>query len=63
LPTVSVSYLEAAMAQADDWSWDRYRPLLKLQFRQLQLDPRLRRRFDGSKATMALSDGILARVS
>jgi RNA polymerase sigma-70 factor (ECF subfamily) len=36
------------MAQADDWSWDRYRPLLKLQFRQLQLDPRLRRRFDAS---------------
>jgi hypothetical protein len=26
------------MAQADDWSWDRYRPLLKLQFRQLQQD-------------------------
>jgi RNA polymerase sigma-70 factor (ECF subfamily) len=36
------------MAQADDWSWERYRPLLKLQFRQLQLDPRLRRRFDVS---------------
>jgi RNA polymerase sigma-70 factor (ECF subfamily) len=36
------------MAQADDWSWDRYRPLLKLQYRQLQLDPRLRRRFDAS---------------
>jgi RNA polymerase sigma-70 factor (ECF subfamily) len=36
------------MAQADDWSWDRYRPLLKLQFRQLQLDPRFGRRFDES---------------
>jgi RNA polymerase sigma-70 factor (ECF subfamily) len=36
------------MAQADDWSWDRYRPLLKLQFRQLQMDPRFQRRFDGS---------------
>jgi RNA polymerase sigma-70 factor (ECF subfamily) len=38
----------AEMAQADDWSWDRYRPLLKLQFRQLQLDPRFQRRFDAS---------------
>jgi RNA polymerase sigma-70 factor (ECF subfamily) len=36
------------MAQADDWSWDRYRALLKLQFRQLQLDPRFKRRFDDS---------------
>jgi RNA polymerase sigma-70 factor (ECF subfamily) len=36
------------MAQADDWSWDRYRPLLKLQVRQLELDPRLQRRFDSS---------------
>jgi RNA polymerase sigma-70 factor, ECF subfamily len=36
------------MAQADDWSWDRYRPLLKLQIRQLELDPRLQRRFDSS---------------
>jgi RNA polymerase sigma-70 factor, ECF subfamily len=36
------------MAQADDWSWERYRPLLKLQFRQLQLDPRFQRRFDAS---------------
>src|SRR2546423_1074900 len=46
--TISVSYPEAAMAQADDWSWDRYRPLLKLQVRQLELDPRLQRRFDSS---------------
>jgi len=38
----------AASASPDDWSWDRYRPLLKLQYRQLQLDPRLRRRFDAS---------------
>jgi RNA polymerase sigma-70 factor (ECF subfamily) len=36
------------MARADDWSCDRYRPLLKLQFRQLQLDPRFQRRFDAS---------------
>ncbi|HEV3236222.1 MAG TPA: RNA polymerase sigma factor [Gemmataceae bacterium] len=36
------------MAQADDWSWERYRPLLKLQVRQLELDPRLQRRFDSS---------------
>src|SRR5262249_27452648 len=37
-----------AMAQADDWSWERYRPLLKLQYRQFQLDPRFQRRFDAS---------------
>jgi RNA polymerase sigma-70 factor, ECF subfamily len=36
------------MAQAADWSWERYRPLLQLQARQLQLDPRLRRRCDSS---------------
>jgi RNA polymerase sigma-70 factor (subfamily 1) len=36
------------VAQADDWSWERYRPLLKLQFRQLQLDPRLGVRIDSS---------------
>jgi RNA polymerase sigma-70 factor, ECF subfamily len=36
------------MAQADDWSWERYRPLLLLQARQLRLDPRLRRRFESS---------------
>jgi RNA polymerase sigma-70 factor (ECF subfamily) len=36
------------MSQALDWSWDRYRSLLKLQYRQLQLDPRFQRRFDAS---------------
>jgi RNA polymerase sigma factor (sigma-70 family) len=36
------------MAQADNWSWERYRPLLQLQARQLRLDPRLRPRFDSS---------------
>src|SRR5262245_65324839 len=30
------------------WELERYRPLLKLQTRQVELDPRLRRRFDGS---------------
>jgi RNA polymerase sigma-70 factor (ECF subfamily) len=30
------------------WSLDRYRPLLRVQVRQLELDPRLRRRFDSS---------------
>jgi RNA polymerase sigma-70 factor, ECF subfamily len=30
------------------WQLERYRPWLRLQARQMQLDPRLRRRFDGS---------------
>jgi RNA polymerase sigma-70 factor (ECF subfamily) len=30
------------------WELERYRPLLKLQTRQMELDPRLQRRFDGS---------------
>jgi RNA polymerase sigma-70 factor (ECF subfamily) len=36
------------MAQAGDWSWERYSPLLKLQFRQLQLDPRLKAELEAS---------------
>jgi RNA polymerase sigma-70 factor (ECF subfamily) len=36
------------MVQADNWSWERYRPLLKLQYRQLQLDPRLKADLDAS---------------
>jgi RNA polymerase sigma-70 factor (ECF subfamily) len=30
------------------WELERYRPLLRLQTRQIELDPRLQRRFDGS---------------
>ena len=37
-----------AMAQPRDWCIERYRALLKLQVRQLQLDPRFQRRFDSS---------------
>jgi RNA polymerase sigma-70 factor (ECF subfamily) len=33
---------------ADKWSIERYRPLLRLQARKLELDMRLRRRFDSS---------------
>src|SRR5262245_44390456 len=36
------------MAQASAWQLERYRPLLRVQARQIQLDPRLQRRFDGS---------------
>ena len=36
------------MAQPQDWRLERYRALLKLQVRQLQLDPRFLRRFDSS---------------
>jgi RNA polymerase sigma-70 factor (ECF subfamily) len=36
------------MAQPLDWPLERYRALLKMQVRQLQLDPRLQRRFDSS---------------
>jgi RNA polymerase sigma-70 factor (ECF subfamily) len=35
-------------AMAPDWPVERYRALLRLQARQLQLDPRLARRFDSS---------------
>ncbi len=36
------------MAAPNEWSLDRYRPLLRLQARQLQLDPRLKRLWDSS---------------
>jgi RNA polymerase sigma-70 factor (ECF subfamily) len=36
------------MAAPVDWHLERYRPLLRLQVRQLQLDARLQRRFDSS---------------
>jgi RNA polymerase sigma-70 factor (ECF subfamily) len=36
------------MAQSEGWELERYRPLLRLQARQMQLDPRLQRRFDNS---------------
>jgi RNA polymerase sigma-70 factor (ECF subfamily) len=36
------------MSPTPDWDLDRYRPLLRLQIRQMQLDPRLQRRFDSS---------------
>ena len=36
------------MAPPVQWQPERYRPLLRLQVRQLELDPRLRRRFDSS---------------
>ena len=36
------------MTASPAWELERYRPLLKLQTRQMELDPRLQRRFDGS---------------
>src|SRR5262245_42057168 len=36
------------MPARPDWEPERYRPLLRLQARQLHLDPRLRRRFNSS---------------
>ncbi len=36
------------MSESNGWRLERYRPLLRLQVRQLQLDPRLRRRLDES---------------
>jgi RNA polymerase sigma-70 factor, ECF subfamily len=36
------------MADARDWDPDRYRPLLHLQVRLMQLNPQFRRRFDSS---------------
>jgi RNA polymerase sigma-70 factor (ECF subfamily) len=36
------------MTSLAEWSLERYRPLLRLQVRQFQLDPRLHRRFDSS---------------
>ncbi|HEX5273399.1 MAG TPA: sigma-70 family RNA polymerase sigma factor [Gemmataceae bacterium] len=36
------------MSDSNGWRLERYRPLLRVQVRQMQLDPRLRRRFDES---------------
>lgn len=36
------------MSASPQWQLDRYRSLLQVQARQVQLDPRLRRRFDAS---------------
>src|SRR5262245_16875067 len=36
------------MSASPAWELGRYRPLLKLQARQVELDPRLRQRFDAS---------------
>jgi RNA polymerase sigma-70 factor (ECF subfamily) len=36
------------MAPTPAWQPERYRPLLRLQLRQMELDPRLQRRFDSS---------------
>jgi RNA polymerase sigma-70 factor (ECF subfamily) len=36
------------VAESSTWRLERYRPLLRLQLRQMQLDPRLQRRFDAS---------------
>jgi RNA polymerase sigma-70 factor (ECF subfamily) len=36
------------MVQSEGWHLERYRPLLRLQARQMQLDPRLQRRLDAS---------------
>jgi RNA polymerase sigma-70 factor (ECF subfamily) len=44
---------------------DRYRPLLRLQVRQMELDPRLQRRFDSSdiiQETMLRAHANLARL-
>jgi RNA polymerase sigma-70 factor (ECF subfamily) len=40
--------MRVAMPKPNGWHPERYRPLLRLQVRQLQLDPRLQRRFDES---------------
>jgi RNA polymerase sigma-70 factor (ECF subfamily) len=37
-----------AVPEASEWPLERYRPLLRLQARQLQLTPRYKRRFDSS---------------
>jgi len=36
------------MARSSPWHLEHYQPLLRLQVRQMQLDPRLQRRFDSS---------------
>jgi RNA polymerase sigma-70 factor (ECF subfamily) len=52
------------MSPGSDWDLDRYRPLLRLQIRQMQLDPRLQRRFDSSdlvQETLLRAHGNIAR--
>jgi RNA polymerase sigma-70 factor (ECF subfamily) len=52
------------MSPSPDWDLDRYRPLLRLQIRQMELDPRLQRRFDSSdlvQETLLRAHGNLAR--
>src|SRR5262245_47635968 len=52
------------MSPSRDWDLDRYRPLLRLQVRQMQLDPRFQRRFDSSdlvQETLLRAHGNLAR--
>jgi RNA polymerase sigma-70 factor (ECF subfamily) len=50
------------MAQPQDWCLERYRALLKLQVRQLQLDPRFQRRFDSSDLVQDTYENALANV-
>src|SRR5260370_19968212 len=45
---------------ARDWCLERYRALLKLQVRQLQLDPRFLRRFDSSDLVHDAYENALA---
>jgi len=52
------------MSPDPEWDLDRYRPLLRLQIRQMQLDPRLQRRFDSSdlvQETLLRAQGNLPR--
>src|SRR5438477_10324603 len=48
------------MAQPQEWCLERYRALLKLQVRQLQLDPRFQRRFDSSDLVQDAYENALA---
>ncbi len=36
------------MVNSNEWRLEKFRPLLRLRVRQIHLDPRLQRRFDGS---------------
>jgi RNA polymerase sigma-70 factor, ECF subfamily len=48
------------MPRPQDWCLERYRALLKLQVRQLQLDPRFQRRFDSSDLVQDAYENALA---
>src|SRR5262249_59634021 len=48
VPAFYVHPSGGTMTSLAEWSLERYRPLLRLQVRQFQLDPRLHRRFDSS---------------